>query len=322
LQGAFKSAQELHAGDVTLAKARGEAIPPPLAAIDGNTAPDVRTIDYIKRALDRKIDAGYSGDSAAKMQIPFLKDARNLLLSRVDEHVPDFAAARAIYAGTSKNREALEMGQKMVNASEGDIAHATAKMSEGERAQFSLGMRSKLSENLSRRTDLGNKVDYLSNSPQRRDILQQVAGPDANFGQFETALGHERALQDTYSNAMTGSPTAINLADDKILDDAGLAQGVLGRFARGSRNGLWSGITNAAAPLMDASRFGAGKTGERVRDQIATLLTETDPRVFQTALDNAQRDAVKRQVIAGRLGLQTGNSLAALAGRSIADLRQ
>jgi hypothetical protein len=186
------------------------------------------------------------------------------------------------------------------------------------RRSFALGVRSKLSDNLNRRVDGADKVGYLYNSPQRRATLQQAAGPDANVDNFTATLSDEDAAGQTYRAALTGSPTAINMADDQLVGDPGVAMQAAGKFIRGAHSGgIVGGLANLVQPLLDAQKFGTGRVGDRVREGLASLLTETDPAVFQAAIQGLQdlnRRNTLRAAKLGSLGLQANNAAANYAG--------
>jgi hypothetical protein len=167
-KGILADAEQMHANDVALAKARGETPPPPLVKVVNEsgefTPPDVRTIDYVQRALRGRADAAYSGDSVAKMNAPFYKDARNLILSRTDEAVPAFGRARAAYGGPMQSKDALEFGKRAASMDPNALGVEVGNMS-GERfGQGQIGFRSQLVDN-------ANKVGFGSNPFEARSTL-------------------------------------------------------------------------------------------------------------------------------------------------------
>jgi len=291
--------------------------------------PSWQTLDYAKRGIDDVLE-GFRDKTTGRLRLDehgrAIDATRRDFLRTVDSVNPDYGAARAAYAGPARERDALRLGQTMVNAADGDIERAVSRMSDSEREQFALGMRSKISENLARRTDGGDKVGYLSNSPQRRAILQRVAGPGADVERFASTLADEDAAGQTYRAALTGSPTAINMADDELVGDPGVAIQAAGKFIRGAKGGgLTGGLANLLAPLLDAQRFGVGRAGDRVREGIASLLLETEPGALNTALQGLQDLEVRntaRSARVGRIGLQSSNALGSLAGQGIGTLNR
>lgn len=284
--------------------------------------PTMQTLDYAKRGLDDIIEQ-YRDPVTRRLNLDeagrAVNGVKNQLLTEMDRLNPDYAAARQAYAGPARERDALYQGSQAVNRSAGDIDRQIANMSDSERQQFALGMRSKLDDMLSRRTDGGDKVGALLGTPQRRDVLQRAAGPDADFQRFTDTMDAERAAGDTYRIAMTGSPTAINMNDDAMVGDAGIVSDAANRFIR-TNGGLVARTANALAPLLDVGRFGAGRTGDRVRQGIASLLVETDPGAYLAALDGVQNLNAQRALRAariGRLGLRASGALGNTAGSII-----
>lgn len=284
IKQALNEGRQIHGEEAMLANAIGETGPPPLP----NSGFDVRTLDYAKRALDRRIEAAYSGDSAAKMQLPNLKAARAALLKRLDEVVPEYGRARAAFRGPMEMTEALQTGQSLVNKSGDEIAAATKDMTPAELDQFRLGFRSALSDLIESRVDGADKVKALIGAPKKRKALEAVFGGKDGLDNFIKTLEAETAAAKTYGAAYTGSPTAANVAEDTGLEGiGGIAAGAGGRALRGQ--GI---VSNTMNTLADVYRYGTGKQGQAVRNALAETLTEQNPAGFVKRA--ARSAAIKR----------------------------
>lgn len=271
----------------------------------GNTeeiAPTWQTLDYIKRGLDDVVQANKTAgagrlDTAGRATNNTLQE----LLQRVDEANPAYAAARAAYAGPTRERQALELGTKALNASDQEILQMTGNLSDSELDQFLLGYRAAMGQAVDRRVDGGNKAAALLGTPRKRQALEQAFGDRANLERFGRTLQDENQAYETYRAIATGSPTAERLADDAMTDDLSLLQDATGKAIKGAATG---GIAGLLASGMDAAgdvwKFGAGKAGERAREDAAALLFNTD----RAALEDAMRQAFKLQA-ADRLRLQS-----------------
>lgn len=339
-QDAYRFALRTPGQNVTAARARlveaREAFRSAEAALKDMPTPGVaattpqyspQTLDYVKRGLDDMVESHRDPvtrrlnlDEAGRA----IDGLRRNLRNEVDTLNPTYGQARRAYEGPVREKDALYQGSQALNRSAGDLDRQLANMSESERQQFALGMRSALDDNLSRRVDGGDKVGALLGTPQRREVLRRAAGPDANFDRFASTMDAERRAGDTYRIAMTGSPTAINVNDDALVGDAGIAADAVNRFIRGN-GGIVGRLANVAAPLLDANRFGAGRAGDRVRQGIASLLTETDPNAFAVALRNLETTQAAREIRASKrrmfgrgLGQLSSSAAGSLLSRSVA----
>jgi len=280
-----------------------------------------QTLDYVKRGIDDQLEPyrnQFTGDLDLDEMGSSINKVRRDFLSQLDQLNPAYAAARAAYAGPAAERTALLRGSTALGKSSGDLDIMTANLSPSEREQFALGMRAALADKLGKQVDGGDKVGAILGSPQRRAALQRAGGENANFDRFAQTMDAERAAGDTYRTALTGSPTAVNLSDDALLGDAGIMSlDTLGRAIRGAKTGgFWGGITNALAPLAESARFGFGQTGDKVRQNLATLLTETDPAAFAQTLAGLQ-DLQRRAILRGQDVSRLGNIGAARVGGTI-----
>lgn len=262
-----------------------------------------QTLDYVKRGLDDIVEANRDPvtrrlhlDEAGRA----INDVRASLVNEVDKLNPAYAKARAAYQGPAREKQAMELGRKALNASDQEIVRMTDGLSDSELDQFLLGYRSAMGEAVDRRVDGGDKAAALLGTPRKRQALEQAFGGRANLGQFGRTLQDERQAYETYRAIATGSPTAERLADDAMTDDLSLLQDATGKAIKGAATG---GIAGLLATGWDAAgdvwKFGAGKAGESAREDAAALLFNTD----RAALEDAMRQAFKMQATE-RLRLQ------------------
>ncbi|MCB4862356.1 hypothetical protein K7W03_22450 [Sphingobium sp. PNB] len=262
-----------------------------------------QTLDYVKRGLDDIIEANRDPvtrrlnlDEAGRA----INDVRSSLVNEVDRLNPAYAQARAAYQGPAREKQAMELGRKALNASDQEIVRMTDGLTDSELDQFLLGYRSAMGDAVDRRVDGGDKAAALLGTPRKRAALEQAFGDRADLGRFGRTLQDERQAYETYRAINTGSPTAERLADDAMTDDLALLQDATGKAIKGAATG---GLAGLLASGLDAAgdvwKFGAGKAGERAREDAAALLFNTD----RAALEDAMRQAFKLQA-ADRLRLQ------------------
>lgn len=263
-----------------------------------------QTLDYVKRGLDDIIEANRDPvtrrlhlDEAGRA----INDVRASLVNEMDRLNPAYKQARAAYQGPAREKQAMELGRKALNASDQEIVRMTDGLSDSELDQFLLGYRSAMGDVVDRRVDGGDKTAALLGSPRKRQALERAFGDRANLDQFGRTLQDERQAYETYRAIATGSPTAERLADDAMTDDLSLLQDATGKAIKGAATGGLAGlIANGWDAAGDVWKFGAGKAGERAREDAAALLFNTD----RAALEDAMRQALKLQA-ADRLRLQS-----------------
>lgn len=260
------------------------------------------TIDLVKRGLDailepnrnpvtRRLDL--SGNPLAQSQ----NTVRQQLIAEADRLNPAYAQARAAFAEPSRQRTALEQGGKMTNATAEEVERATRGLTDAERAQYALGYRSQLAENLERRVTAGDKVGAMIGTPRKQRALGQLFGDGPGFDRFASTLNDETLANETFRSVMTGSPTANRLADDAAITDQSIVEDMAGKALKGAANGGLAGFFAEGINIArDLNRFGAGATGNRARDEAASLLMEVNPLLLRESLAEGLRQSAARRV--------------------------
>lgn len=262
------------------------------------SVPSSQTLDYVKRGLDDILEP-YRNPITRRLELDeggrAIDDVRKSLIREADVLNTDYAVARAAYQGPARERQALESGRKALQASADDLERMMNGLSPSELDQFALGHRAAMAEALNRKTDGADKINTLLGTPRKRAALAKLYGGDENFNRFVATMGDENAAFETYRTVNTGSPTAGRMLDDAVIEDPSLLEDVAGRAVRGGRNGLTGLAAEAFGLLKDWSKFGAGKAGERAREDAAALLSEVDPALLTQALRQALKEQAKRK---------------------------
>jgi len=262
--------------------------------------PGVQTLDYVKRGLDDIVE-GYRDPVTRQLNLDesgrAISNLRQNYVSEVDRLYPEsYAKARQAYQGPAREREALDLGRKSLNASAEEIDRMVARLSDAERQQFALGHRWAMTEALERKGDAADKVLGLLGTERKRRSLGMVHSGNANLPRFMSTMGDEAAAAETYRAVNTGSQTASRLADDALVEDSSLLEDIASEAIRGGQNG-WTGlVATGLNALRDANRFGAGASGNRAREEAAALLSNTDPDLLQEAMRVALRDPAIRRL--------------------------
>lgn len=219
---AFKEAQAISSKEARAAELRGEdASRFKLNDIydqdkDGNLIsvgkiPDVRTLDYIKRGIDALIDKGYKGEGMGKAEANALKDLRKAYIGVIDENVPEYAAARAKYAGDMEVLDALRLGRtdylspKMLPA---EAKKLVDSMSEAERDALRAGVAQSLMTKVMDAPQQVNAAQRIIGAPATRKRLEALFQDPNEYKVFEAALQRESELFRNAQDIVRGSRTA------------------------------------------------------------------------------------------------------------------
>lgn len=274
--------------------------------------PSWQTLDYIKRGLDDVIE-GSRDPVTGRLRLDeggrAINATQRQFLAVVDRLNPDYAAARAAYAGPAKLRTAMEKGRKALSRPADEITAMTRDLSGAETEQFRLGIRAAMVDLIESKGDYADKVNALVGTPKKRAALDRLFGGRGDFDRFIATLADERRAQLTYGAVAGNSATAGRLADDALTGDSGLV-GAAGDAAL-SGTGGWGTLLAAVRQAVGEARGNRiGKLGEEVRGQLAAALSETDPVILRQAL----RDANRARAVA-RAGSRTQGAVAATGGR-------
>ena len=277
-----------------------------------------QTIDYVKRALDDVIEAkgtrnavtgrlelGESGRAVVKMKKAFVKEA--------DKLYPQYAPARAAFAGPAAMKGALEDGKRMASSRPREIEARMKGMPEAEKEQFRLGLRIGLADKVLGKRLRNDAFEPLYGSPDSQARMALLSPKGAQ--EFGKRYGMERQMSDTATEVLGGSPTARRLAADQTLESRMADAAELGFAAAtgaGGRNVLERGVKGVA------DRFRAGFT-ERTARELAPILFNDDPAAgaafLRELLARAEKaDAFRRST--SRAGAGLGAGIGAALGSS------
>jgi len=219
---AFKEAQAIASKEARAAELKGEdASRFKLQDIydldkDGNMVsvgkiPDVRTLDYIKRGIDALIDNGYRGEGMSKAEANALKDLKKAYVGVIDDNVPEYATARAKYAGDMEVLDALRLGRtdyltpKMLPAEAKKLVDG---MSDAERDALRAGVAQSLLTKVMDAPQQVNAAQRIIGAPATRKRLEALFQDPNEYRVFEAALQRESELFRNAQEIVRGSRTA------------------------------------------------------------------------------------------------------------------
>ena len=288
LQASFDTARKIANAQASLAKIRGEDPSkfdlPEIYKPTGNFTesgaevlgltklPDVRTLDFMKRALDAQINAGYASDNAAvKANTAALKEIRNELRDTLKESVPPYKKALSEYAGDMEVIDAMRAGMNDFGKLDHEqVIDMLSKMGKAEKTAFRTGVARDLYATVMRPSNEPDAARRIIGSPEMQLKLQPLFDDPAQFNLFKNALERESVLFKNASRILGGSDTAENLAIKESLTGTGSFFDFLDRAATGGD------FTNSLAG-MALTGLSKGQLTSKTADRLSEMLMAKDP---------------------------------------------
>jgi hypothetical protein len=260
-------------------------------------------LDAAKQGLDQRIAATLDpvtlrvipGQGADNIALTELRDA----LVRQLDAVPEYAAARAAWAGPTQSMEAMARGQGALRANPDEVAAIVARISPSDMDFFRLGMGRAVADSASDPSRAAEAARRLVEDRNMQRRLESAIPDPAQREQFIQAMrqevemaGVERTISPR-ANSHTGRLRAGG--DDMARDPPGgmLASLLLGRPVEAARQGMGH-IYRATQGINSTTS-----------DALAARLFETDP-------------AAQREILARLLQQREGDRLTALARSGLA----
>lgn len=259
--------------------------------------PSWQTLDYVKRGMDDVIE-GYRDTTTGKLNLDTegraINNTQRAFLTAFDQANPDYAAARAAYAGPVKGIAAMNTGRKFLSQSADDIEARMRDMSPFEKQMAALGARRAMAELVASKGDTADVVNALVGTGKKRAMLARLFGDRRQFQRFVNTLGQEREGFRTFKQSLLGSPTAPNLQDDATLN-----------LATHAADAVLTGLSPIQAVRV-ALKFGVGKIGDKAKQEVAALLSNTDPARFHELALQLREEAIRRGLLNRQVGIVTG----------------
>ena len=321
-KSAFREAQRIAGKEARAAELRGED-PSRFKLNDiydlddkGNMVsvgkiPDVRTLDYIKRGIDALIDKGYKGEGMGKAEANALKDLRKAFVGVIDENVPEYAAARAKYAGDMEVLDALRLGKdeyltpKMLPE---QARKLVSGMSDAEKDALRIGAAQSIMSKIMDAPQQVNAAQRVIGAPATRKRLEALFDNPAEYQVFEAALKREAELFRNAQEVIRNSRTANKqeaIADLKrstnVLDIAGEAVNV----ATGTPGSVVGRVLKYLQARSTLDEKTAGELANMLKSstpaEIDSVMTRLEKSAGQFAREQ-ERAATRLKAISGAVG--------------------
>ena len=258
-----------------------------------SAVPNMKTLHAAKVGLDSMIDAQknpLTGEVTNQGRI--LQGVQRRLLQNIDALNPDYAKARALYAGPMAVREAVRVGSTLPNRGRAidnitQFNRFNPTAQQGARIGYADTVLKQLERTGNLPTLLREKSLKGANELEALSLYQGPNLPGAP-SQLRQRLSREEQMQRTSRAALGGSATAENLAD--IAAGPGGAQ-VLG-LGTNVASGNFIGALKNAADI--AQRFGKGES-EAQRMAITRQLLQTSPDAARALADRLAAYELRRR---------------------------
>jgi hypothetical protein len=305
----FKEGKKALKDAVNLMNADG--IPIGRKDVTGNVkSMGLQTLDYTKRALDDIISKEEANGSTNRGRI--LRNARNRLRDYLDNVSPDYAKARAQYAGDLEVRDALKMGrEEFGKLGSEELRRKVANMSFAEKDALKTGVAQHLFEQMAKTPKGSNVARHLVGTTGAEEKLAALFDKPSDAAKFLTTMQREfeifRKSQGTITRARAARAAAataglesapLSEAADVALD-AG-QQAVFMPGFMGNTGGPWT-----AARMMQWVRNRMPMTEKTANDAAGALGTD-NPADAKRLLERLQQEASrleKRTRVSNTVGM-------------------
>jgi hypothetical protein len=254
-----------------LAKIEDVDLPPLFQVMEDGSkvwAPSVpvQALDYMKRGLNKRIDAGLaSPDGIDRTAGRALRNRlEDRVLKPVDAQVPEFGIARAYYKGEMEALEAMDLGEAFRKMTPDAVAAAYAPLSVVEKRMARTTYLGSLADVVGgNRAAAPDMAKALYGSPYDKQVVKILFGDKAD--DMLDAIETEKAFSQTWSKM--GGSRSMPLGAE--MEDMAEAAGGMLRASPGE-----------AMRAVGRSAIGRAKTGwtEEVSDEIA--------KIFEVGLEN------------------------------------
>ena len=281
VKSVYDLARQIANGEANLAKVRGQdpskfkLEPLYIADRDGNikiaSIPDVRTLDYMKRAMDAMIKSGYSStDATVKTQAGTLKGMRNELRDRLKTVVPEYDTALTKYAGDMEVIDAMRTGmEKFRRMDHEEVAKLVKGMSPSEKEAFRTGVARDIYGQIMNPSSTRNSAQNIIGSPEMQQKLMPLFDDPAHFKLFKAALERESQLFNQANSILANSSTARRSQMNKEFEGDNSVGEAIGNAITG---GFWSSLTGLASKAAKSTTM-----TQDTADKLATMLMSKNP---------------------------------------------
>ena len=232
--------QEAYSRGLRIAATEGVEIPETLT-----TSVPVQAVDYMKRGLDDLIDSRMRAGGLGRNEARVLRNRLRDMLGRVDEAVPEYAAARAQYAGDAAVESAFtEARDQFMRLDPREVAARLAELSPSEAEFYRRGALDAVRSRLERSADGRDLSRVVAGNSEMRARVRNLFTSEEDFAAFINAMDAERTFKGTQNTVLGGSPTARIQEDVTDFETGGFSLTDLLNPASLARHAAESGVAS------------------------------------------------------------------------------
>lgn len=340
IQKLYETARNNHMTERSLASTTGKQVPPlvdiygvknvkspildktgtPFQNMEAHktgTVPDVRSLDYLVRAIDKEITRMYTearkggteGGVASE-----LKTAMKQISNRLEKISPAYKKASDEYGLDSNMMDAREHGQKkFLTETPGMAAQYVKNLSPAGKKALRVGVAEKLLANLERTS---RNVDIAGNvlgGDRQQAVLRTLFDNDKDFEMFKKVMETESKIHGNSGQITKGSQTfrRIAAAEDFEEESASEKFGKYARVASLVKHGWIGSGVSAFIHMVGHPTWNQGKA-----EMVARILTSKDPEAIVARLRAMDKPQSTLKNIAKRSAVPAAKGAATLRGNS------
>ena len=269
---------------------------PGIYQMDLVDAPDVKTLDQIKRGLDYIIRSGRKSSNAADQDAAHaLNEYKNTFLGILDETVPAYKTARQTYKGDLEVLDALDVGRNQYGKfSPEQAADYVSKLTSSERDALRIGYAQQFMDKIGNAKNSINAAEEILGAENNAGRLQALFDTPQEYEVFKGILKSESRNVKSAQQIGQGSATGRRAQLQKEFEGDNVAIQMLD-LAGSSPFQVWRRIIAKAPELFKDEQVAASvakilNTGKP--DDLNKLLRSLESRAERFALEESKRRAI------------------------------
>lgn len=237
--------------------------------------PNMRLLDAAKIGLDEMLNKHrnpITGKLDPSREVRSLSALRESWVNELDSLNPDYAAARAAWAGPAKSKDAASAGEKILSPkwSAEDVAHYFDSLPMGARQFYKLGAASALRDQLRKKGIESPTVKGLADTALGTELqskFRPLFSSEAEYDGFIHAVSAERGIYEKEAKYLSSQQSLVQPTEDDYNKAAAAAFAVtaVGNVASGR-------FIHAIAETIRTMRNYGIRTNPELNKQIARLL--------------------------------------------------
>jgi len=186
--------------------------------------PNMRLLDSAKRGLDEMLNK-YRNPVTGKLELHTdrarsIDELRRAWTKELDRVNPAYKAARDAYAGPAALKNAMDLGEKIMDIHPEDAKKYFDEMSESEKEHFRIGAAQEYSDKVGDLAITDKELRQISQKDElseARRRLKPIFKTKAQLDDFMSSLTGERAIYNAEKKIIGGSPTQDRARADAAL---------------------------------------------------------------------------------------------------------